>query len=264
MSDQHGSFPAEATVDDGIITVSRTTLNYVIIAIAFFVVGIAVGIAGYTNLATANRLENEDLINRAVAAALADQPAQPVQEQAGNDPDARFVVDGDDDPSIGPEDAPIVIIEFSDFKCPYCGRFAQNTLQPLLDAYEGQIRFVYRDFPILGPASVEAALASECADDQDAYWAYHDRLFENQSTLGSSTFIQIAEALELDMAQFTTCVEEKTHQAEVAADYSVAQELGVRGTPGFFINGRFVSGAMPLDFFATIIDEELASVEAAG
>jgi protein-disulfide isomerase len=252
----------EAGSSDTTLVINRVTFNYIVIVVVFFAAGIAVGMIGYNRFFITNQLENEDLINRAIAAALESQATGQSPDQVGNDPSNRFVVDVDDDPAIGPEDAPIVMIEFSDFQCPYCGRFARETLHPLLEAYEGQVRFVYRDFPILGPTSVDAALAAECAEAQDAFWEYHDLLFENQSSLGRELFIQLAGDSGLEVEQFTTCLDDKTYQSEVTADYAAAQRLGARGTPTFFINGRFVSGAMPLEYFAGIFDEELANSEA--
>ncbi len=187
------------------------------------------------------------------------QGGQPRQQQPpapGEGP--RRDVSVDDDPAIGSVDAPIVIVEFSDFRCPYCGRFAMTTLEPLMAEYGDYIHFVYRDFAVLGPESVTAALASECADDQEAFWAYHDLLFANQQNLGRDAYIEFAQRLELDVETFTACLDDEIHRDEVQADTVAAQELGATGTPAFYINGRFVSGAQPLEVFARIIEEELA------
>jgi protein-disulfide isomerase len=130
-----------------------------------------------------------------------------------------------------------------------------------LEKYEGQIRFVYRDFPVLGNNSTGAALAAECADDQGMFWEYLDLLFANQGQLGFDMFLQLAGDLELDIDQFTTCVEEQTHVDEMTADFAAAVQIGAQGTPAFLINGRFVAGAQSLESFSIIIDEELANVE---
>jgi protein-disulfide isomerase len=167
----------------------------------------------------------------------------------------RFDIEIDDDPSIGPEDAPIVIVEFSDFRCPYCRRFYEDTFPALLEAYPDQILFVYRDFPVVG--GTEAALASECADEQGAYWDYHDLLFSGGLELGTAAYLAYAEDLDLDMDEFNACMDEERYADEVEADARYAAGLGANGTPTFFINGIPLVGAQPLVNFQQIIDAEL-------
>jgi protein-disulfide isomerase len=169
----------------------------------------------------------------------------------------RMNVSVDDDPAIGPVDAPITIVEFSDFNCPYCQRFQQQTFQPLLDAFPDQIRFVYRDFPITSQDSFYAAQAAECAGDQDAYWEYHDALFSGVHGLGNSAYRQYAEELGLDADALMACVDEGRYAEEVQADAQDASSLGVSGTPTFFINGIPMVGAQPLSRFTQVIDAEL-------
>ncbi len=171
--------------------------------------------------------------------------------------DSRVEVDTDDDAALGPQDAPITVVEFSDYNCPYCQKFHQETFQALLDAYPGQIRFVYRDFPITSQESFRAAQASECAGDQGAFWEFHDALFERSAGLGMAAYQQYAEQLGLDVDQLTTCIEEGQFAAEVEADARYAAELGVTGTPTFFINGLPLVGAQPLSRFTQVIDNEL-------
>lgn len=175
----------------------------------------------------------------------------------------RFEVNADDDPSIGPVDAPVLIIEFADFQCQYCGLFARETLHPLLELYKDQIRFVYRDFVIFGPVSLQAAVAAECANDQGAFWLYHDRLFEQQNNLTSEFFLAMGEELNLNMQQFARCTSDPAVESEIWADSAAGQALGIRGTPTFYVNGRILVGAQPLDAFAAVIDEELALVASA-
>jgi len=169
-----------------------------------------------------------------------------------------FQVSPDDDPATGPVDAPVVIIEFSDYQCQFCGQFARETLHPLLELYPDQIRFVYRDLVIYGPVSFQAALSAECANDQGAFWLYHDRLFEQQNNLTPEFFFAMAEELDLDMQQFARCVSDPVTEDEVKDDTAAGHDLGIRGTPTFYINGRVLVGAQPLEAFATLIDEELA------
>lgn len=171
---------------------------------------------------------------------------------------SRYTVSPDDDPALGPVDAPELMIEFSDYQCQYCGKFARETLHPLLELYEDQIRFVYRDFVIYGPLSFQAALSAECANEQGAFWLYHDRLFEQQDNLTPEFFFAMAEELNLDLQQFARCVSDPVVEAEVKADTAAGYDLSIRGTPTFYINGRVLVGAQPLETFAAIIDEELA------
>lgn len=179
--------------------------------------------------------------------------------QAVSDPDEpnRLTVEVDDDPALGPEDAPVVIVEFSDFNCPYCQRFHQETFGQLMETYQGQIRFVYRDFPITSQESFNAAQAAECADVQGAYWEYHDALFSGQYGLGTQAYRSYAQDLGLDADELVQCVEEGRYAQEVQADARYASELGVSGTPTFFINGIPLVGAQPFDRFAEVIEAEL-------
>lgn len=169
----------------------------------------------------------------------------------------RVPVDVDDDPALGPADAPVTMIEFSDFTCPYCRKFQQETFPVLWEAYPDQIRFVYRDYPILSAESDAAAEAAECADEQGAFWAYHDALFRAQFGLGQDAYLAYAQILELDTEQFSACIEERRYQAEVEADARDAAGWGVNGTPTFFINGVRLVGAQPYGQFAAVIDAEL-------
>ena len=180
----------------------------------------------------------------------------PTQEQPA--PTGRFVVSPDDDPGLGPDDAPVVIIEFSDYQCYYCGLFARETLHPLLNLYGDQVRFVYRDFVFYGPISLQAAISAECAHEQGVFWLYHDRLFEQQDNLNAKLFFALAEELNLDVRAFARCASDPDVEDEVKADTADGQALGVRGTPTFYINGRVLVGAQSVNTFADIIDEELA------
>lgn len=251
--------------DAALAVVPRATLNYVIIGITFLLVGVVIGAFGYDRLMQANRTENQDLINSAVAAAVAALPSGGAAAAAAptQDPNQRFTVAYEGNPSIGPDDAPIVMIEFGDFRCGYCKRFNDETLFQLLSDYEGQVRFVYRDYPILGPDSLVAAHAGQCAHDQGAFWPFHDLVYANQGSLNRDTFIAHATALELDVERFTTCLDEETFEEGIIADFMDGQQLGVGGTPTFFINGKLVTGAQPYAVFASVFDAELAALESA-
>jgi len=161
-------------------------------------------------------------------------------------------------PTRGLADAPIEMIEFSDFQCPYCLR-ANPTIARVLSTYGDKIRFTYRHYPLPShPNARPAAEAAQCANEQGKFWAYHDRLFAHPTELGPPELKQHAAAIGLDTAKFDACVDSHKYKADVDADVQTGAELGVDGTPAFFINGRMVSGAQPYEVFKRVIDEELA------
>src|SRR5262245_33422469 len=146
-------------------------------------------------------------------------------------------------PAKGPAGAPIEMIEFSDFQCPFCLR-AHATVDQVLKTYGDRIRFVYRHYPLPShPNARPAAEASACAAEQDKFWPYHDRLFAQPSKLSDADLKQSAADLGLDMPKFTACVESHKFKAQVDADVKDGDAAGVNGTPAFFINGRMLSGA---------------------
>jgi len=162
-------------------------------------------------------------------------------------------------PTKGPASAPVEVIEFSDFQCPFCQR-AHPTLKQVMSTYGDRIRLVYRHFPLQGhPAARPAAEASACAAEQNQFWPYHDRLFDNPSKLSTPDLKQHAAELRLDTARFNACVDSRKYKDLVDADLKEGEALGVNGTPAFFINGRLLSGAQPFDAFKRVIDEELAA-----
>ncbi len=171
----------------------------------------------------------------------------------------RFDVDADDDPFIGPEDAAVTIIEFGDYGCGYCKRFHDEILPLLLEMYPDDVRFVYRDFPVVGGGTVGAAAAhaANCAAEQGAFWEYHEALYSGAYSLNTTGFEQYASDLGLDVATFTACQESGRYNEEIVGDYSAARMAGVTGTPTFFINGRKLIGAQPITAFSEIIESEL-------
>lgn len=173
---------------------------------------------------------------------------------------SRYSVETDDDPSVGPADALITIIEFSDYQCPFCKRWHDEVFDRLMANYPGQIRFVYRDFPLtsIHPGALPSAEAANCAGEQDAYWEYYRAIFTNQYNMDTAGLTQYAVDLELDTEAFTACLEEHRYQAEVQADMQYAISIGVQSTPTFFVNGIIVVGAQPYEVFKQIIDQELA------
>lgn len=161
--------------------------------------------------------------------------------------------------SLGPADAPITIVEFSDYQCPFCRRWHDEVYEQLLAEYPGRIKFVYRNLPLtsIHPDAQSAAEAAMCAGEQNAYWQYHDKLLSNER-LGSGAYTQYAQELNLDMTAFEACVTTQKYKDAIQADSEFAMNLGVRSTPTFFINGLAIVGAQPLNVFKQIIDRELA------
>ncbi len=161
------------------------------------------------------------------------------------------------DPAKGPADAPVVMVEFSDYQCPFCRR-AQPVVNEVMKRYDGKIRHVYRQLPLeMHDNARTAAEASLCAADQGKFWELHDWMFQHQQELDAASLKEKAGGLGLDAAVFATCLDEKKHAAEVDQDMAEAQRLGISGTPGFVINGRLISGAQPLATFTEIVNDEL-------
>jgi protein-disulfide isomerase len=165
-------------------------------------------------------------------------------------------------PSHGPANAPISIVEFSDFECPFCGR-AFPTVKQVLATYGDRVRLTYRHYPLpIHPRARPAAEAAACAADQGKFWEYHDRLFQHQDQLSDDDLKAHAAALGLDAAKFNACFQATAHKADIDADIAAGNDAGVNGTPAFFVNGRLLSGAQPFEAFKKVIDEELARAAA--
>jgi len=179
--------------------------------------------------------------------------------------DVPRIVVGSEGPSRGPADAPVTIVEFSDFQCPYCARVGP-TLEQVLARYPQQVRLVYRHLPLdrIHPRARAAAEASACADEQGRFWEFHDKLFANQRALAEGDLQRYAKDLELDAAAFTQCVKERKFEGLVDRDLEAATLAATAsgksglGTPAFFINGILLSGAKPAAEFFRVIDAELA------
>ena len=160
-------------------------------------------------------------------------------------------------PAKGPENAPITIVEFSDYECPYCVR-AEGTVKDVLAAYPGKIRLVYRDYPLpMHPKAPKAAEAAHCAEDQGKYWEMHDKLFASNPKLEVADLKAAARDVGLDGGKFDQCLDSGEKAKVVEMHKKAGDEAGVSGTPAFFINGHPLSGAQPLDAFKAIIDQEL-------
>ena len=171
----------------------------------------------------------------------------------------RAEIEIGDSPQRGPAEAPITIVEFSDFQCPYCRR-AQPTLSEIQEKYPGKVRFVYKDLPLreIHPQAQSAAEAAHCAGDQGKYWEYQKVLFSTEQIV-ESLYPKIAGLLQLDPLAFQQCLDSGKHEATVNAGLEQALAVGANSTPTFFVNGIKLSGSQPLENFAEIIDAELAA-----
>ncbi len=162
-----------------------------------------------------------------------------------------------DDHIKGDKDAKVLIVEYSDFQCPFCAK-VQPTVAQIEEEYGEDVALVFRHYPLsFHPNAVPAALASECAAEQGKFWEYHDILFENQNALTEADLMSYAKTLKLDEDQFSECYKSQKYQDKVDADFSQGQTDGVTGTPAFFINGQKIAGAYPFAAFKQIIDGEL-------
>jgi len=159
----------------------------------------------------------------------------------------------------GDPNAPITIVEFSDFQCPFCKK-SESTLHELLTKYSGRVKLAYLDFPLreIHPQAQSAAEAARCAGEQGKFWEYHDALYEEQSKLDGAELLTHARALHLDEKSFQSCLNSGKFKSKIEADMEQGRKVGVAGTPGFFVNGVFLSGALPPADFEKIIDNQLA------
>ena len=196
-------------------------------------------------------------------------PSQRAAIGQGGEPAAIVDTEGieDDDPSIGEADAPVTIVEFSDFQCPFCRSFYSGAYQQIKEKYvnSGQVRIVYRDFPLaFHSAARPSAIGGECADEQGKFWEYHDKLFEEQAKQGNGTINygvteikQWASEIGLNTGQFNECLDSEKYGDEVDNDLEAGQRAGVSGTPSFVINGRLIIGAQPFATFEEAIESAL-------
>ncbi|TSC69000.1 MAG: DSBA oxidoreductase [Parcubacteria group bacterium Gr01-1014_66] len=182
-----------------------------------------------------------------------------VEKQEEGRPDPGELAD--DDPSLGSPDAPVTIVEFGDFQCPFCADFLIKTEGKLRDSYikNGKVRLIYRDFPIteIHAVAQKAAEASECADDQGKFWEYHDFLYAHQKELSPANLKVWAGDLNLNMTQFSSCLDSGKYTDEVTADRASGIKFGVKGTPSFFVNGTNIPGFVEFPDLEQVIQSAL-------
>ncbi|MCE2506008.1 MAG: DsbA family protein [Nitrosopumilaceae archaeon] len=233
-------------------------------------VGVAAFFAGmYASSMNSNQISQEDLDD-----AIAKLELKMLQNNLPtNQPSLPVKISADDDPIIGDPDAPITIIEFSDFQCPFCARFHIQTLPLLLDQYidQGKVKLVFRDFPIqsIHPNALPASVAAECADEQGKFKEMHDMLFDNQNQWNNqetvdalSMFSQYATQIQLDQETFDSCLTSGRYIDEIRKDLDDGRSYDVTGTPGFFVGNDEIGyvelkGAQPFESFKKVIDAQL-------
>lgn len=178
--------------------------------------------------------------------------------RSGPDPNRVHTINTAGAPTKGPDAAAVTIVEFSEFQCPFCARVVP-TLKQIEDTYQDRVRIVWKHLPLPNHKdAVGAALAAEAARKQGKFWEYHDTLFANQNRLGPDDLKQHAKDLQLDLKRFEADLLNTDEKKKIEADVAEANKLGITGTPGIYINGRFIAGAQPFETFAKIIDEELS------
>jgi len=277
QSEEKISEPTPSNIEKD-ITIKKSTYNKMIkglvvaIAIATFFGGYSLGTMQDSGLSS-EELESVIIGAAQRTAALSPQPTQQPTQSAGPQ---IIQVSLDDDPVKGDPDAPITIVEFSDFQCPFCKRFHETTLPLIQENYidTGKVKFVYRDFPLesIHPnGAIPAAVASECADEQGMFWQYHDKIFQNQKNWERLAAEDVAKELKayaqelgLNTNQFNDCLNSGKYMDEVNKDFQDAVSYGLTGTPAFFIGNEKdgyikVTGAQPYSVFQNVLDQMLAN-----
>lgn len=215
------------------------------------------------------------LIAGSVLVGLSKQSArtEPIPSGGANPPSPEAPVVAVDqkisaqDVILGDPNAPVSVIEYGDYQCPFCVRFHEQVAIPLRDTYikEGKVKMAFRSFQFLGPESIATAEAVECAKDQNKFWAYHDIVYaaeskdgqEGNGNLNRALFLKLAGDLKLNTGSFTSCLDTHKHQKKVQSDTASAQQAGVNSTPTSFVNGQKVPGALPYEQFVAIIESQL-------
>jgi protein-disulfide isomerase len=238
------------------VTIKKSTMRNLTVALVVLLV--AVSFAGGYVLGSGRASATGSIIT---------QPSQQLQPQQ-QAPAGKVQVSADDDPALGGANAPVTVIEFSDFQCPFCARAFSDAVAGIKADYvsSGKVKFVYRDFPLdsIHPQAIPAANAAECANEQGKFWEYHDKLFQNQALLGDANYKAWAKELGLNEQQFSSCYDIRKYDSDVSADFQDGVNAGVSGTPTFFIGNdqdgyTMVVGAQPYSVIKAAIDRALSA-----
>lgn len=231
--------------------ITQTQVLVGLLVVAAFVIGMLVPKG---NLFQGTATAYPSASNAPVGAPTAPTPGQKVNVSVGHLP------------VLGDKNAKVTVIEFADFRCPFCEQWFQQVEPNLIKDYvnTGKVKFAFRHYAFLGPASIVAANASECANEQGKFWDFHDYLYKNQppetdtSMYTTDNLTQVAGTLGMDTTQFKSCLSANKYQKNVDTDLQEGQKAGVNGTPTVFIDGQSIVGAQPYSNFKTIIDQELS------
>jgi len=251
--------------------IKRSTFNSLIIAI-IIVTAIAAFFAG----SFVSNLNSDQVSQKELDDAIAEIELKILEKQLPiNQPSIPLEISADNDPIIGNPDAPITIIEFSDFQCPFCARFHIQTLPTIMEEYieKGDVKLVFRDFPLqsIHPNAVPASVSAECANEQGKFKEMHDILFEKQNEWSNletvyaiELFNQYSEQINLEQEQFTSCLSTAKYVKEIQNDLNDGRTYGITGTPGFFIGNQEIGfvelkGAQPFESFKKVIDSQLGN-----
>jgi protein-disulfide isomerase len=251
--------------------IKKSTFNSLIISI-IIITGIAAFFAG----SFVSNLSSEQISQKELDNAIAELELKILEKQLPTkQPSIPLEISADNDPVIGNPDAPITIIEFSDFQCPFCARFHIQTLPTIMEEYieKGSVKLVFRDFPIqsIHPNAVPASVAAECANEQGKFKQMHDILFEKQNEWSNletvyaiELFNQYSEQINLEQEQFSSCLSTAKYVKEIQNDLDDGRTYGVTGTPGFFIGNQQIGfvelkGAQPFESFKNVIDKQLGN-----
>lgn len=197
-------------------------------------------------------------LQEAMEADAAAAPTRQAQRPGRPDPNKRYSVNTDGSPTLGPAEAEVTVVEFSDFQCPFCARVGP-TIKKIEQEYGDRVRIVFKHLPLsIHPKAPDAHAASEAAHRQGKFWEMHDKIFADQKQMSPEKYLEYATELELDLDQFQRDVASAEVKDRVNADKKEAAKLGSSGTPGFFINGLNLRGAKPFEAFKEVIDKELA------
>lgn len=234
-----------------------------------FVAIVALGLAACVSRSEIDELKKNDKeilakLDKIAANAGRAAPSAPQQGPKGPDADKVYAIPVGDSAVEGPADAWVTIVEISDFQCPFCGKVIP-TLAELKKKYGNDIRIVFKNNPLsFHPRAMPAAMSAECAREQGKFWDVYERQFANQRALDDADLEKYAKEAGVDMGRWKTCVSSNKFQKRIEDEQRQMVAMGARGTPAFFINGHFLSGAQPVNAFEAVVDEELKKAKESG
>jgi len=227
---------------------TRSWVGYTLTIVFLLLLGVFVWrVVFYSQQIKQGQLQSSDVLFSKTVSTISSLANQPV-------PEGIVDVAISNRPTLGNADAPLTIVEFADFGCPY-SRTSSSVMRALAATYPDKIRFIYRDFPLteLHAYAETASEAAACAGDQDAFWGYHDKLYQFQDSLTETSFEMIANQLNLDLPKFQVCLTSHKYASQIAEDFKAGLAAGVRGTPTFFLNGNRIAGAIPQNILEQVV-----------